>query len=166
MRHLVRFVVRRILLFFFNVLAPPTHYTNIQQLRYTLLRILGLKIGMKVQLSESLYFYNGANIVINNGVRLGSFCKIWDFCEVILGEDLLASHNLTIISATHDLYSLANKSGPVIIGANCWIGANVTIVGPVRIGNNVIIGAGAFVKNDLPESSICGGVPARVIRYR
>jgi maltose O-acetyltransferase len=166
MRNLLRFLVRRALLGMFNMLAVPTHIHSLQEIRFFLIKLLGVKIGCNVQLSEFLYFLNGSNILIKDGVRLGSFAKIWDFCPIELGEGLLASHNLTIISATHDLNGFKDKEGPVIIGRNCWIGANVTIVGPAVIGNDVIIGAGALVRGDLPSSTICAGVPARVIRTR
>ena len=52
------------------------------------------------------------------------------------------------------------------IGNNCYIGTSVTILGPVKIGNNVTIGAGAVVLSDIPDNSIVGGVPAKVIKYK
>lgn len=163
---LIKFLIRRLLLCLFNLFAVPPHVRSLQELRFVLIKTLGVRIGRNVQLSECLYFLNGFNIVINDGVRLGSFARIWDFCLVELGEGLLASHNLTIISATHDLVNFRDKDGPVVIGKNCWIGANVTIIGPVKIGNNVVIGAGSLVIKDLPDDSVCGGIPAKVIRRR
>lgn len=46
---------------------------------------------------------------------------------------------------------------------NVFIGSNTTILGGVRIGPNAIVAAGSVVTKDVPENSIVGGVPAKVI---
>ena len=53
---------------------------------------------------------------------------------------------------------------PVMIGKNCWIGANVTICPGVTIGENSVIGAGSLVLHDVPENSVAAGNPCKVIR--
>ena len=53
---------------------------------------------------------------------------------------------------------------PITIGDNVYIGNNVLLMPGVNIGNNVIIGAGAVVTRDIPDNSVAGGVPARVIK--
>jgi len=50
------------------------------------------------------------------------------------------------------------------IGKNCWIGAKVTILDGVRIGANCVIAAGAVVTKSMPDNTVIGGVPARVIK--
>jgi maltose O-acetyltransferase len=56
------------------------------------------------------------------------------------------------------------KAAPVRIGNDVWIGGNVTILPGVTIGNNVVVAAGAVVTKDVPDNSLVGGVPARIIR--
>ena len=53
---------------------------------------------------------------------------------------------------------------PVTIGNDVWIGGNVTILPGVNIGNNVVVAAGAVVTKDVPDNSLIGGVPAKIIR--
>lgn len=43
------------------------------------------------------------------------------------------------------------------------IGTGAIILPNVQIGNNVIVGAGAVVSKDLPDDSVCVGVPARTV---
>lgn len=43
------------------------------------------------------------------------------------------------------------------------IGAKTMILPDVKIGNNVVIAAGSVVTKDIPDNSIVGGVPAKVI---
>lgn len=54
----------------------------------------------------------------------------------------------------------------IIIGNNCYIGTNVTILGPVVIGDNVTIGAGSVVLTDIPDNAIAVGAPARVVKLK
>lgn len=51
-----------------------------------------------------------------------------------------------------------------ILGNNILIGAGAKILGPIKIGDNCIIGANAVVVSDMPENSVIGGIPARVLR--
>ena len=44
------------------------------------------------------------------------------------------------------------------------MGANVTVLPGVTIGDRCIIGAGSVVTKDVPDNSLVGGVPARVLR--
>lgn len=51
----------------------------------------------------------------------------------------------------------------IVVGNNVYISTGVTILGPVKIGNNVTIGAGAVVTKDIPDNTVVGGVPAKII---
>lgn len=56
------------------------------------------------------------------------------------------------------------KALPIVIGDNCWLGGDVTILPGVTIGNNTIIGAGSVVTKDIPENVVAVGNPCRVLR--
>lgn len=55
---------------------------------------------------------------------------------------------------------------PVIIGNDCWIQANVTIINGLTIGDGAVVMAGAVVTKDVPPYAIVGGVPAKILKYR
>jgi maltose O-acetyltransferase len=55
------------------------------------------------------------------------------------------------------------KIGRVSIGSRVFIGAGSIILPNVRIGSDVIIAAGAVVTKDVPDNSIVGGNPGKVI---
>lgn len=53
--------------------------------------------------------------------------------------------------------------GNIEIFDNCFIGANSTIMYNVKIGPNAIVAAGSVVTKNVPEGTIVGGNPARII---
>lgn len=52
------------------------------------------------------------------------------------------------------------------IGNDCWLGADVTLIGGVGIGDGAVVLAHAVVTKDVPPYAIVGGIPARVFKYR
>jgi acetyltransferase-like isoleucine patch superfamily enzyme len=56
--------------------------------------------------------------------------------------------------------------GGITVGDDVWIGASTTILDGVSVGTGCVVGAGALVKDSLPEYSVAVGVPAKIIRNR
>ena len=54
------------------------------------------------------------------------------------------------------------SGGKVEIGKGAWLGGRVTVLDNVTLGPGSIAAAGAVVTKDIPEMSVCMGVPARV----
>lgn len=52
------------------------------------------------------------------------------------------------------------------IGHDVWLGAGVVVLRGVTVGDGCIVAANAVVTRDLPPYTICGGLPARVIKPR
>mgnify|MGYP002393330242 CR=1 FL=1 len=50
------------------------------------------------------------------------------------------------------------------IKKNAWIGAGATILQGVTIGENAIVASGAVVSKDVPDNTVVGGIPARIIK--
>ena len=93
---------------------------------------------------------------------------------------LIKIHNNASIASdvcfiTHDImHNVFNRIDPkhreykshigcIEIMDNVFIGANTTILPNVRIGPNVIVAAGSVVSKDIPQGTVVGGVPARII---
>ena len=55
-------------------------------------------------------------------------------------------------------------SSPIVIGENCWIGANARICKGVTIGDNSIVAACAVVTKDVPANCIAAGNPAKIVK--
>lgn len=126
----------------------------------------GAKIYPSVQMHAARRVRIGNNVVING------FVHVWGAGGVEIGDDSLIAAHTVITSQTHTVGAL--KSGqlyrdtievrPIRIGANVWIGSNVTILPGVEIGDNSIVAAGAVVTKSVPANTLVAGVPARAIR--
>lgn len=53
---------------------------------------------------------------------------------------------------------------PVVLGQNCWIGRNVSILKGVTIGDNSVIAANSVVTKSIPANCIAAGNPAKVVK--
>ena len=53
----------------------------------------------------------------------------------------------------------------VIVEEDVWMGVNVTLLSGVTIGRGTTVAAGAVVAKSMPPYCICGGVPAKVIKF-
>lgn len=88
---------------------------------------------------------------------------------IVIGSGTIWASNVVIVSANHDL-SKEDKSWepntPVVIGDDCWIGANACIMPGVTLGKRVIVGAGSVVTKSFIQDDIAiAGNPAKIIKY-
>lgn len=131
-------------------------------------KMLG-SVGERVWISKTFGCDCGKNIFIGDDFTGNFNLTILDIREVYIGNNVMIGPNTLITTVGHPLSPKARrgymaKAAPVRIGNDVWIGGNVTILPGVTIGNNVVVAAGAVVTKDVPDNSLVGGVPARLIR--
>ena len=112
---------------------------------------------------------NGKNIHVGEDFLANYNVTILDIAEVRIGDYCMIGPNTLITTVGHPISPKRRRERraqgtPVKIGNDVWIGGNCTILPGVTIGNNVVIAAGAVVTKDVPDNSIVGGVPAKVIK--
>lgn len=107
---------------------------------------------------------------IDPGTRapgLSQGCHIDGRNGIQFGKNVWVGPRVSIISMNHDSqnYRRYLPADPIVIGDNCWLGANVIILPGVRLGNHVVVAAGAVVTKSFPEDDIVlAGTPARIIK--
>ncbi len=161
----VRDGYQRLILFLVHILPGRSDNLVTGPVRRLLLAAIGVSTGPRTQVSPALYVLYPGRVVFGAGCRIGHGFKVWNFQPLKVGDNLLASHGISIICGTHLTDpQRTNVTGPVTIGTDVWIGANVTIVGPCVIGDGAIIGANSFVTGTVDAGAVVAGSPARKVR--
>lgn len=103
----------------------------------------------------------GADVFINAG------CRFQDQGGIHIGDRALIGHNCVIATLNHNMDPARRANllpAPVRIGADAWLGSNVTVLPGVAIGEGAVVAAGAVVTHDVAPRTVVGGVPAKLIR--
>ena len=102
----------------------------------------------------------GKNIIINKGATIISPGK------VVIEDNVLIGPEVKIVTVNHDLQDRHNllHFGKVTIKENAWICIGAIICPGVTIGKNAVVAAGAVVTKDVPDNTVVGGNPARIIK--
>jgi len=126
-----------------------------------------VRVGEAVSITYPYRIKIGRRVTLNEGVVISGYGGL------IIGNNVLVGHRVSILSSEHDFSStkLDIRSQGLLskatrIGDDVWIGSNAIILGGVTIGNGAIIAAGAVVTHDVGELNVVAGVPARVIKVR
>ena len=105
------------------------------------------KFGSGCFVNHGCYFMDGGTITIGDNAFIGPFCGFYT-----------ASHPLDYKTRNKGI----ERALPIIIGDNCWFGANVTVLQGITIGSGCVIAAGSVVTEDIPDNAMAAGAPAAV----
>ncbi|MGH2817520.1 MAG: bifunctional UDP-N-acetylglucosamine diphosphorylase/glucosamine-1-phosphate N-acetyltransferase GlmU [Actinomycetota bacterium] len=111
------------------------------------------------------------------GSKLGRGAEIGTFVETkntVLGDDSDAHHlaylgdakigsGVNIGAGTITCNWDGEKKNRTVIEDDAYISSDTMLVAPVHIGKRAATGAGAVVREDVPDDALAVGVPARVI---
>lgn len=144
-----------------------TGYHTPDEIREIMGRLTGKPMDESFSLFPPFYTDCGKNLTFGKNVFLNSGCKFQDQGGIFIGDGCLIGHNVVLATLNHNLDP--NHRGdlipaPIHIGKNVWIGSNATVLAGVTIGDGAVIAAGAVVTKSVPEKTIAGGVPARVMK--
>lgn len=150
-----------------KLLVQMNNADDPDEVRRWLSRITGSEIDESTTVFTPLHINYGRNTRIGKSVFINFNCVILDFGGVVIEDHVLIAPNVSLLSEGHptapeDRHSLVPKQ--IHIKKNAWIGAGATILQGVTVGENAVVAAGAVVAADVPDNSIVGGIPAKVIR--
>ena len=134
------------------------------------LRMLGVKFidGGGIMVGTKVYG-DYHHIILHKNCDVNYGCFLLAKAKIEIGENTALAYKVTVITsadpngefnALRELYPA--KTAPVIIGKNCWVGANSTILPGVTIGDFSVVAAGSVVTKDVPSGVLVAGVPAEI----
>lgn len=142
-------------------------YDNfLNKLRLLKLKLLGAKVGNHVNIHGKFFikYCNNFEIGDNSHINYGVFLVCRD--KIIIGKNVHISSHVTMHTGGLDIFNDINKhyTKSIVIEDNVWITTGVILNPGVTIGKNSIVLPGSVVNKDIPENSMVGGVPAKLIK--
>lgn len=123
-------------------------------------------ISPNVRIRGRLEMQSGSSVAQNCTISGGSV-------GVFIGKNVMIAPNVVLIAFDHGFMDRTvpmvrqnNIEASIVIEDDVWIAANCTITKGVRVGSGAIVGANSCVTRDVPNYSIVGGVPAKIIGWR
>ncbi|GIO99682.1 hypothetical protein J14TS5_47680 [Paenibacillus lautus] len=86
---------------------------------------------------------------------------------ITIEDKVLIAPKVNLVTINHPISPAQRRSTvskPIVIKQGAWIGIAATIMPGVTIGKHSIVSAGAVVTKDVPDHTIVGGVPAKLIK--
>ena len=142
-------------------------FTSLSDTRSQLERLFNRTVPDGVGLFVPFTTDCGLNTHLGENVFINAGCRFQDQGGIYIGDRALIGHNAVIATLNHNMdpAKCANLlPAPVHIGADAWLGSNVTVLPGVTIGEGAVVAAGAVVTKDVPARTVVGGVPAKVIK--
>jgi acetyltransferase-like isoleucine patch superfamily enzyme len=112
----------------------------------------------------------GPVIDIGDGVGIRPYCTISAAESIIIEDHVVLSAFSTVIDSDHTFDGPSEsviwnplRTAAVRIGRGSWIGERVAILRGSNVGRFCIVGANSVVRSEIPDHSVAGGAPARVV---
>lgn len=148
------------------LLNQMNNSSNSEEITDLLSQILDKEI-QNVAVFTPIYINYGKHIKIGKNVFINFDCTFLALGGITIEDDVLIGPKVSLITENHPLNPEHRKGlicKPILIKRNAWIGANATILPGVTIGKNSVVAAGAVVSKDVPDNTVVGGIPAKIIK--
>ena len=149
------------------LLVPMNNSANPNEIRDLLSQITGSAIDESTTVFTPLYINYGRNTRIGKNVFINFDCVFLDLGGIIIEDHVLIAPKVSLLTEGHPIEAGNRQSltvAPIHIKKNAWIGANATILPGVTIGENAVVAAGSVVNKNVPDHTIVGGIPAKIIK--
>ena len=159
-------------LFIYNLLRlflPSTKFFNIKS---SLLRWCGAKVGHNVRIVSSVKFQLSGPLEIGDNTWIGhDVLIVGGNSKISIGSNCDIAPRVLFVSGSHKLNKVNDNkiagegySEEIMIGDGCWVCAGVSVLGGSNIGKNSIIAAGSVCRGSVRDGALYGGVPIKLIR--
>lgn len=125
----------------------------------------------RIIINDQVMLYAKGQIIIGEQFYINRYSRIVAHEKIEIGKNVTIGQMVGILDHDHH-YTFAGKdmqlqgydTAPIKIGNNVWLGDKCTVLKGVKIGNNVVAGANTLIHKDVPDNSVIGGVPFKILK--
>lgn len=111
-----------------------------------------MDIGDNVYIAQDAWINAKGGVVLLDSVTIGPRCSlVTTFHKNDAGQGF--SHKIG-----------AGDQAPIVVGEGTWLAINAVVRHGITIGKRCVVAANTVVTKDIPDDSVVGGVPARLIK--
>ena len=150
-----------------ELLVQMNNSSSPSKMRSLLSRITGSEIDESVTVFTPLHINYGKHTKIGKDVFINFDCVFLDLGGITIEDNVLIAPRVSLLSEGHPISPTERHSltvGHIRIKKNAWIGANATILQGVTVGENSVVAVGSVVTTDVPDNTVVGGIPAKIIK--
>lgn len=150
-----------------KLLLSMNNSYNPDEIRHFLSQIVGYEIDASVTVFTPLHINYGKHTKIGKNVFINFDCVFLDLGGIIIDDNVQIAPKVSLLSEGHPISKENRHSltvGQIHLKKNAWIGTNAIILQGVTVGENAIVAAGSVVSKDVPDHTIVGGIPAKIIK--
>lgn len=161
--HIINTIVNRTI----KLSQKLNNSTDIQQARDCIGEITEVAIDESTTIFPPFYTNFGKFITLGKNVFINHACSFLDMGGITIEDEVLIGPKVNLITENHPLDTKDRRAlitKPILVKKGAWIGAGATILPGITIGKNAVVAAGAVVSEDVPDDTVVGGVPAKIIK--
>ena len=143
--------------------AKPKYFEK----KRKLLIAAGIEVGEGTKVVGPIFPHG--KLVIGKNCWIGKNLMINGIGTVTIEDNCDIAPEVVFQTGGHLIGTDARRAGKGVIfnqtvGAGTWIGGRVTILNNTTIGKSCVVAGCACVINDIPDNTLVGGVPAKIIK--
>lgn len=136
------------------------------EMKRWLLNGIGYSLGEGTKVVGPIYC--GAKLKTGCNCWFGKNLTIHGNGTVELGDNCDVAKNVTFLTGVHSPgspeHGAESQKYSVFVGDGSWIGPGATLGRNVSIGKGCMVLADSCVLKNMPDNTLVGGVPARIVR--
>jgi acetyltransferase-like isoleucine patch superfamily enzyme len=143
------------------------------KLRTIIVKKLFNSFGLESFIKDDVTIKGFENMKIGNNTAINKGCYFNAIGGINIGNNVAIAHDCSFHTNSHNYFNIKMPIGKqgqsykeINIEDDVWIGCNTVILQGVTIGQGSVIGANSLVNKDIPNFSIAGGSPAKIIKKR
>ncbi|WP_340155923.1 DapH/DapD/GlmU-related protein [uncultured Winogradskyella sp.] len=150
-----------------KLLVKLNSETDSEKIRKLVSEITDSQIDKTTTIFPPFQINYGRNTKIGKNVFVNFDCTFLDLGGIMIEDNVMLAPKVSLLSEGHPISAKDRQTlttGKIHIKQNAWIGANATILQGVTIGENAVVAASSVVSKDVPDNTVVGGIPAKILK--